>query len=350
MGSAPWTVIISALALVVSVCAALISYVNHLASGPRISVTNHKLSSRSGEYWLEIRIANSGRSDVAIEDGWCHWLGHCLTDLPKRLSAGSSQELIFRGVLPPPQYSSGSLAVYIGLGNGQTVISRIKLSEEQLGFLDQCATDIASDVGLRQPYSTAHSHHTTAEFQLGESRNESEDGPELAVQSKSKLVVLRRDGDVEEETAALAHELDVSLPSWEVIREIRTEEPGANVIRYAQGLVRDSDTILLILGPSWLGLVKGGTDDECSVPEDVYDIALRAALSSHVHIIPVLLAGAKRLNPGDLPSEMGEIALRNPIDLAGDDKDKQMVKLIRYLKQRSEAGDPYGFRMAVDMI
>ena len=68
MGATPWTLIISALALVVSFCAVVISFANHRASGPRISVAKHKLTSRSGEYWLEVRISNSGRSDVTIED------------------------------------------------------------------------------------------------------------------------------------------------------------------------------------------------------------------------------------------------------------------------------------------
>jgi hypothetical protein len=348
MGEIPWTVIISALALVVSVCAAMISFASHRASGPRISITKHNLSIRSDEYLLEVRISNSGRSDVTIEDGWADWLGHCHADLPKRLSAGSSEKLIFRGMLPPPQYSGGSLAVSVGLGNGQIIISRIKLSEEQLGFLSQSASDIFLDAGPRQPNFTGHPPPNTAEFQRDETRDVAADRPKLVVQSKAKLVVLCHDGDVEEEAAALALELDASLPSWEVIKEIKTEEPGVNIIKYAEGLVRDSDAILLILGPSWLRLASRG--DESSVTEGVYEVALRTALSSQVHIIPVLLAGAKRLDPSDLPAEIREIALRNPVDLAGNDRSKKMIKLIRYLEERAESGDLRGFRMAIDLI
>jgi hypothetical protein len=162
--------------------------------------------------------------------------------------------------------------------------------------------------------------------------------------------VLHHDGDAEEETAALTLELDAALPSWEVIKEIKTEEPGVNVIRYAEGLVRDSDTILLILGPSWLALVKRGKDGESLAPEDLYEVAIRAALSSQVHIIPVLVGGAKRLDSGDLPAEIREIALRNPVDLAGDDSSEHMGKLVRYLEERAASGDLRGFRMAIDVI
>src|SRR5262249_4590208 len=150
------TVIISALALLVSVCAAMISFASHRASGPRISIINHKLSIRKGECWLEVRISNSGRSDVTIEDGWAGPLGHCHADLPKRLAAGSSEKMMFRGTLPPPQHSGGSLAVSVGLGNGQVIIRRIKLSEEQLALLDQSTSDSLLDVGPRWPYLPQH--------------------------------------------------------------------------------------------------------------------------------------------------------------------------------------------------
>ena len=350
MGAIPWAVIISALALVVSVCAAVISFANHRASGPRVFIGKHKLSIRSGECWLEVRISNSGRSDITIEDGWAIPLGNCRDDLPKRLSAGSSEKLIFRGKLPPLQHSGGSLTVSVGLGNSQTVVRRIKLSEEQLGFLDLSSSDSFLDAGPRQPDLMRHGSANAAEVQQDERRDVAVDRPKLAVQSKARLVVLCHDGDVEEEAAALAIELDASLPSWEVIKEIKTEEPGVNVVKYAEGLVRDSDAILLILGPSWLGLAKWGSGDESPAPEVVYEVAVRAALSSQVHIIPVLLAGAKRLGPGDLPAEIREIALRNPVDLSGNDGAEQMTKLVQYLEERAVSGDLRGFRMAIDVV
>lgn len=51
-----------------------------------------------------------------------------------------------------------------------------------------------------------------------------------------------------------------------------------------------------------------------------------------------------------MPAEIREIALRNPVDLGGDDRGKQMAKLIQYLEKRSESRNLHGFRMAIDLV
>lgn len=125
-------VVVSLAALVVSIGSLSVAYMGYRSSGPRVVVTDHKLTARHGEFWLEVKVTNSGRSEIDIEGAWTEWLGAATTSLPFRLPAGSSKILLFQGKLPPVQYSRGSLTVRIGLGNAQTVLAAVRLSESDL--------------------------------------------------------------------------------------------------------------------------------------------------------------------------------------------------------------------------
>jgi hypothetical protein len=138
MGSAWWdgmiANVLAGAALVVSVLSLVVSIAAHRAGGPRIVLATTKLSNMADEWWLEVRVANSGRSEVDLDGAWAGWLGSTITNLPARLAAGSSKALVFRGELPPTQYLGNALTIQIGLGSGQTILKRLKLDEIEIAM------------------------------------------------------------------------------------------------------------------------------------------------------------------------------------------------------------------------
>jgi galactokinase/mevalonate kinase-like predicted kinase len=44
---------------------------------------------------------------------------------------------MFRGTLPPAKYLGSSLTIQVGLGNGQTIIKRLRLDEVEIAELER---------------------------------------------------------------------------------------------------------------------------------------------------------------------------------------------------------------------
>ena len=130
-------VTISAGAFAVSLSSLVVAILSYRSAGPKVAITASKMSKTSGECWLEVRVANSGRSEVDLDGAWAGWLGASLTDLPLRMTAGSSRSLMFRGTLPPAKYLGSSLTIQVGLGNGQTIIKRLRLDEVEIAELER---------------------------------------------------------------------------------------------------------------------------------------------------------------------------------------------------------------------
>lgn len=126
------TIAISGGALAVSALSLTLSFMSYRAAGPRISIVDYRLTfDPQGECWLEVKVSNSGRSDVTLDGSWANWLGATVSTLPHRLTSGSSYSMMFRGRLPPNQFLGGSMTVQIGLGNGQSVLKRIAVDSNQ---------------------------------------------------------------------------------------------------------------------------------------------------------------------------------------------------------------------------
>ena len=127
-----FTLAIAAGALLVSVLALRVSLSANRMAGPLVSVTGFQLAFDTDKWWLEVTVANSGHSDIDLDGAWAGWFGATLTEVPSRLTSGSSKAVVFRGVLPPTKYLGDPLTVQIGLGNGKMAIKRIRLSESEI--------------------------------------------------------------------------------------------------------------------------------------------------------------------------------------------------------------------------
>jgi hypothetical protein len=126
------TLALSAGALVVSVFALLVSLSANRTAGPLVSVTDFQLAFETDKWWLEVKVVNSGHSDIDLDGAWAGWFGATLTELPVRLASASSKPIVFRGTLPPTKYLGDPLTVQIGLGNGKMAMKRIRLNESEI--------------------------------------------------------------------------------------------------------------------------------------------------------------------------------------------------------------------------
>jgi len=108
---------------------------------------------------------------------------------------------------------------------------------------------------------------------------------------------------------------------------------GTDFRQHIRKVFADSDVLLAVIGPSWLGKASDGT---CRVKDeaDPVRVEIETALRQKTPIIPVLVDGANMPSVADLPDALRDFAYLNaaPIDV-GRDFRAHMERLIRSIDE-----------------
>ena len=115
---------------------------------------------------------------------------------------------------------------------------------------------------------------------------------------------------------------------------------GTDFRQHIRKVLADSDVLLAVIGPSWLGKASDGTSrikDEA----DPVRVEIETALRQKTRIIPVLVDGADMPSIADLPDALRDFAYLNaaPIDV-GRDFRAHMERLIRSIDEMLGATHP----------
>jgi hypothetical protein len=94
-----------------------------------------------------------------------------------------------------------------------------------------------------------------------------------------------------------------------------------------------SDILIAVIGLQWLGPTKSGRP-RIFEKSDPVRVEIDTALQRQMHVIPVLVEGAKMPTDGELPESLKEFAFRNAIEIdPGRDFSVHMDRLIRATDQ-----------------
>lgn len=135
-----------------------------------------------------------------------------------------------------------------------------------------------------------------------------------------------------------------------VFRDIDSIPPGADFREHINHVLDQSDMLLAIVGPKWLGLRGGQTriDDE----SDPVRVEIEASLRKKMPVIPVLVLRAAMPRVSQLPETVKDFAYRHAVQVdAGQDFDVHAARLIRamdrILRQKGD-GAPVRERIRAD--
>jgi hypothetical protein len=113
-----------------------------------------------------------------------------------------------------------------------------------------------------------------------------------------------------------------------VFRDIDSIPPGADFRRHIDRVLDESDIILAIVGPRWIG-----PDDEQSRlanPADLVRLEIETALRKDKPLIPVLVSRAAMPQPEALPDSLHDFIYRHAVQVdSGQDFDVHLGRLIR---------------------
>jgi hypothetical protein len=123
-----------------------------------------------------------------------------------------------------------------------------------------------------------------------------------------------------------------------VFRDIDDIPPGADFRRHIDQVLDQSDIVLAIVGPRWIG-----PDDEqrrLASPADPVRLEIETALRTNKPLIPVLVSRAVMPHPSALPDSLHEFASRNAVQVdSGQDFDIHVGRLIHGMERLLRIGE-----------
>jgi hypothetical protein len=125
-----------------------------------------------------------------------------------------------------------------------------------------------------------------------------------------------------------------------VFRDIDSIPPGRDFRDHIATNLGDSDVLIVVVGPHWMGGDRHGKP-RIQSDTDYVRTEVEIALSRKIPVIPLLVGDADMPEPGDLPESIRDYAYRNAVAVdSGRDFDHHMNGLIRHTDQLLQGAAP----------
>jgi hypothetical protein len=114
-----------------------------------------------------------------------------------------------------------------------------------------------------------------------------------------------------------------------VFRDIESIPLGVDFRRHIDRTLDESDVVLAIVGPRWIG-----SDNRLESPADPVRLEIETALRKDKPLIPVLVSRAVMPHPDVLPASIHDFVYRNAVQVdSGQDFDVHVARLIRAIER-----------------
>jgi hypothetical protein len=123
-----------------------------------------------------------------------------------------------------------------------------------------------------------------------------------------------------------------------VFRDIDNIPPGTDFRRHVDQVLDESDIVLAIIGPRWIGPDDG--QQRLASRADPVRLEIETALKLNRPVIPVLVSRAVMPRPDELPESLRDFAYHNAVQVdGGQDFDFHVGRLIRGMEQILRTGE-----------
>lgn len=163
--------------------------------------------------------------------------------------------------------------------------------------------------------------------------------PQSADQFSGIFISYRRDDSVGHAGRLYDH-LTARFGDRQVFMDVDQIEPGEDFVRVIEDAVGSCEVLLAVMGRGWLE----SSDEEgrrLDNSNDFVRLEIAAALTRGIHVIPILVQGARIPRSQDLPEDLHPLLRRNAVELSDlrwrRDVDQLIVALERIIARQRAA-------------
>lgn len=113
-----------------------------------------------------------------------------------------------------------------------------------------------------------------------------------------------------------------------VFRDVDNIRPGENFADVIRHKIRESDVLLVLIGPRWLTASNEEGRRRLEYSDDFVRLEIEMALESQMWVIPVLLPGASLPTVTDIPDVLAPLVTFNAYDVTERHFDRDVLQLI----------------------
>jgi Sel1 repeat/TIR domain len=143
------------------------------------------------------------------------------------------------------------------------------------------------------------------------------------------IVISYRRDDSEAVTGRNFDRLTQTFGKEAIFRDIDSIPAGTDFREYIGSVLRQSELLVVIVGPRWLGRTRSNRtriDD----PTDLVRVEVETALETNLPVIPVLIGNARMPDAARLPESLQPFAFRNALKVdPGQDFENHINRLTR---------------------
>jgi WD40 repeat protein len=144
-----------------------------------------------------------------------------------------------------------------------------------------------------------------------------------------KISISYRRADSEAMTGRIFDRLIAHYGKEAIFRDIDDIPVGIDFRVHINEVLRQTNILLAIIGPAWLGAIPGATE-RIQEESDPVRVEVETALRRRVPVIPVLIGNTRMPSSEQLPPSLKDFAFRNAVKLdTGQDFDYHMDRLIK---------------------
>jgi hypothetical protein len=147
-----------------------------------------------------------------------------------------------------------------------------------------------------------------------------------------RITISYRRDDSMDITGRIFDRLALHFGREAVFRDIDNIPPGVDFRRHIGRVLDESDVILAIVGPRWMG--RQAHQNRLANAADPVRVEIEIALRIAKPLIPVLVSRAAMPSPEQLPESLQDFSYRNAVQIdSGQDFDVHIGRLIRAMEQ-----------------
>jgi|SRR5579863_8132391 len=156
-----------------------------------------------------------------------------------------------------------------------------------------------------------------------------------------RIIISYRRSDSEAVTGRIFDRLVAHYGRDAIFRDVDNIPLGVDFRQHIDGVLRQSDLVLVVIGPRWLG--GRGEQSRISNPTDPVRIEVAAALRKGTPVVPILVGRTEMPAVERLPEDMRDLAYRNGLQIdPGRDFDVHVERLLRELDRIDGMSRPGG--------